>query len=541
MFLEAEEYNKQALKADIKQAKLGMILLGLPLVLFLFNDYQLFGLSTDFYLLAAIRFGFLSASLALFAYLGRFKNYRSYEYTIFTWGIWGVLVNILISASRPQNFLFHTIQTIIIVVIAYLVVPQRLSFKSILALFASVGCLFLIVLLPQPLSTPALFSITFSLVLTNIIGFSSSRLIQSLRVKEFKAHKEIVESERKYREFAESLPEIVFELNDKGNIIYTNKKAFETLGYNKEEIEHINLFKLIAPEDHSKAKENFNILLSGQKSSGNEYTLVHKNGARLPVIVFAEQIVDKNDKAAVRGIIVNLSAIKSAERKLSILYEKIGIVGKLTRHDVNNKLSIIMGYSFLLKKKYSDHPDIIENLIKIEQAVKNSEKMFMFAKMYEQIGEEELKYIEVEKTINEAVALLSNLNLKLVYNCKGLKVLADSGLIQLFYNLIDNTVKHSKHASAIKIYQKISEQDNLELIYEDDGVGILEENKKEIFREGFSTGGSTGFGLFLSKKMIEGYDWTIQEVGKPGVGAQFVITIPKLNKTGQVNYQIQTK
>jgi len=386
------------------------------------------------------------------------------------------------------------------------------------------------VLLPQPLSTPALFSITFSLVLTNIIGFSSSRLIQSLLVKEFIAHKEIAESERKYREFAESLPEIVFELSDQGNIIYTNQKAFETLGYNKEEIEHMNLFKLIAPEDHIKAKENFDILLSGQKSSGNEYILVHKNGARLPVIVFAEQIVDKNDKAAVRGIIVNLSAIKSAEKKLSVLYEKIGIVGKLTRHDVNNKLSIIMGYSFLLKKKYSNYPDIVENLNKIEQAVKNSEKIFMFTKMYEQIGEEEVKYIEVEKTINEAAALLSNLNLKLSYNCKGLKVLADSFLIQLFYNLIDNTIKHSKHARSIKIYQQISGPNSLELIYEDDGVGILEEHKKEIFKEGFSTGGSTGFGLFLSKKMIEGYGWTIQEIGKPGKGAKFIIKIPKKEK-----------
>ena len=55
----------------------------------------------------------------------------------------------------------------------------------------------------------------------------------------------------------------------------------------------------------------------------------------------------------------------------------------------------------------------------------------------------------------------------------------------------------------------------MELIYEDDGVGISAENKLKLFSEGFSTGGSTGFGLFLIKKMIEIYGWTIQETGEP--------------------------
>ncbi len=40
------------------------------------------------------------------------------------------------------------------------------------------------------------------------------------------------------------------------------------------------------------------------------------------------------------------------------------------------------------------------------------------------------------------------------------------------------------------------------------------ENKKNLFKEGFSTGGSTGFGLFLTKKMIDIYSWNIVEEGE---------------------------
>ena len=76
------------------------------------------------------------------------------------------------------------------------------------------------------------------------------------------------------------------------------------------------------------------------------------------------------------------------------------------------------------------------------------------------------------------------------------------------------------------------------MVYEDDGVGIPLENKPSLFKEGFSTGGSTGFGLFLIKKMIDVYGWNITEEGEPGKGVKFVITIPNHNKDGKENYQL---
>ena len=77
----------------------------------------------------------------------------------------------------------------------------------------------------------------------------------------------------------------------------------------------------------------------------------------------------------------------------------------------------------------------------------------------------------------------------------------------------------------------------MRLIYEDDGVGISSENKLRLFTEGFSTGGSTGFGLFLSKKMMDVYGWKIQETGEEGKGAIFTITIPMINKNGKEGFQ----
>jgi signal transduction histidine kinase len=53
------------------------------------------------------------------------------------------------------------------------------------------------------------------------------------------------------------------------------------------------------------------------------------------------------------------------------------------------------------------------------------------------------------------------------------------------------------------------------------------EDKSKLFSEGFSTAGSTGYGLFLIKRIIDIYGWQIQEKGDINKGAKFVIAISK--------------
>ncbi len=253
---------------------------------------------------------------------------------------------------------------------------------------------------------------------------------------------------------------------------------------------------------------------------------------------------DGNVVAALE-LTVNITEKKEAEKKLKensekieLMNEKLRVVGGLTRHDVRNKLSTVTGYSYLLKKKYADQTDIVEGLGKMEQAVKETIRIFEFAKMYEQLGAEELVPINVEAKLTEATTLFSGHLPEINNECYGLTVLADSFLRQLFYNFIDNTRKYGQKTTSIKVHYEKMDQGSLKLVYEDDGVGLSLENKPKLFKEGFSTGGSTGFGLFLTKKMMDVYGWTIEEKGEPGKGAKFIMTIPKLNKNGQENYHI---
>jgi signal transduction histidine kinase len=228
-----------------------------------------------------------------------------------------------------------------------------------------------------------------------------------------------------------------------------------------------------------------------------------------------------------------------AESRLAMMNEKLRVVGGLTRHDAKNKLSAIVGNAYLAKKELSSNSKALNYLGELETAVRQIVRIFDFAKNYEMLGVEELVYTDVEKTVNEAISLFSDLGeIRVINDCHGLTVFADSLLRQLFYNLIDNSLKYGRKISKIRLYCEKTGQNELRLIYEDDGMGIPAAEKLKLFKEGYSTGGGTGYGSYLIRKIVEVYGWTIQETGEEGKGAQFTITIPKMSQSGKENYGI---
>ncbi len=193
--------------------------------------------------------------------------------------------------------------------------------------------------------------------------------------------------------------------------------------------------------------------------------------------------------------------MKETLTKLETLNEKLGVVGKLTRHDARNKLSVIANNVYLAKGQLAGNPGALDYLDSIESAVEQMENLFDFARIYELLGAEELSYVDVEKSVDDAVILFSGLaDEKLVNECDDLMVLADSLLRQVFYNLIDDSLKHGEKVTQIRVYYKEG-KDDLKLVYEDDGVGITEAEKENIFKEGY--GKFTGYGLYLIKKTCE--------------------------------------
>jgi signal transduction histidine kinase len=107
--------------------------------------------------------------------------------------------------------------------------------------------------------------------------------------------------------------------------------------------------------------------------------------------------------------------------------------------------------------------------------------------------------------------------------CPGLELFADQMIERVFFNLLDNAVRHGKRVTRIGV--SCGEQDgDLVVTWEDNGVGIAPANKERVFERGF--GDNTGLGMFLVREVLSLTGMTIRETGEYGTGARFEIRVP---------------
>jgi len=352
-----------------------------------------------------------------------------------------------------------------------------------------------------------------------------------------KAELGFIESQQKFEALFRGNPEATVYTNHDMLILDINPRFTRLFGYSLDEVKGKHINDVVVPENLATEGK----MLNEKALDGYVYhdtVRTRKDGSLIPVSISAAPISMQGQLMGFIGVYKDISQQKSSEEKLAIMNEKLRVIGSLTRHDVRNKLSIITGNTYLNKKRLADRPEIVGSLKDVESACNMIVRIFDFASDYERLGVEKLSYVDMGDAVQKAVSFFSDLKgVKVANECYGLSVLADSLLRQLLYNLIDNSLKYGQQLTCIKIhYERYG--DALRLIYQDDGVGIPEEVRPKIFDEGYTTGKGSGYGLFLIKKMVEVYGWTIEETGEQGKGAQFTITIPKTNANGKENYHL---
>jgi PAS domain S-box-containing protein len=377
----------------------------------------------------------------------------------------------------------------------------------------------------------------------NLIEVNGKKMLQGV-FRDITESKKISEKTRLQARLLNSVGQAIVATDLEGKITYWNRAAEQLYGWQEAEVLGRNIVNVTPAETSQEQAINImNKLIEGEHWSG-EFIAKRRDGTIFPAIVTNSPITnDKGEIIGVIGISIDITEQKwmqevfdDAIGKVVELNEKLRVVERLTRHDIRNKLSALNGRLYLLKKRFGDNPEAQQHLKEMESVSQQMLRIIEFEKIYVQVGAEELSYIDVERHLNEATFLFSDLQgATLVNKCQGLTVLADSLLRQLFYNLIDNTLKYGKKTRRIRVHYK-EEENQLKLIYEDDGVGIPDEVKSHLFQKGYGTG--TGYGLYLIKRICEAYGWAIEETGKEGQGAQFTIIIPKENKDGKKGYVI---
>ena len=174
----------------------------------------------------------------------------------------------------------------------------------------------------------------------------------------FSTEKELRESEGKYREFVELLPEPVFEIDNEGMILFTNPVGFQSFGYGQEDLKRgVNAFEMLVPQDRERAGKNIRRILNGETLGGLEYTALRKDGSTFPIIIHSSPIIRENRPVGLRGILFDMTKLKEAEDALEesemryrVIFENTGTATILVDEStiishVNSEFEKLSGYS----------------------------------------------------------------------------------------------------------------------------------------------------------------------------------------------------
>ena len=353
---------------------------------------------------------------------------------------------------------------------------------------------------------------------TNVAEFhvlenSINTMIRSLR----DSIKEVKEGEILRREIIEQLPLAVFLKSVKdGKYIFWNKASEQFFNLPAGEVIGRKDHELFSPEMVSLIDKEDNDARLHQISISNKKVADKYRGQRIIHMIIVPIYDSGNTLQYILGVGEDVT-----EETLSM---KIDLLFSITRRDILDQLSNIVIY--LERAQLKTTREAMQTFFdKTLQSIESIRNQMTFVRSLQEIGLTSPSWQPVKKVFWESVMLFPSSTLDIRADMDDIELYADPLLPRVFYNLLENSIKHGDHPlTKIRLYTQETGE-SIRLIYEDNGMGIPLNEKEKIFEFGFGTG--TGFGLFLIRELLGYTGITINETGEPGKGAKFEIVVPR--------------
>jgi len=367
------------------------------------------------------------------------------------------------------------------------------------------------------------------------IAIENERHSENLELLVAERTRKLAESERKFRELADLLPQIVFEVNDKGDFTFVNRIAFASTGYSQEDLERgLNALQMfVVQKDQDRVKKNLTRLLNGEKLGPREYTVRRKDGSTFPVIVHSAPIFRENRAAGARGIVIDITERKLMEERL-LKAERLAAMGEtaaMVGHDLRNPLQGIATAAYVLKQQIGStmNETSREMLELIEKDVRYSDRIVN--DLLEYSKEIHLELAEsTPRSIARDALLFVNLPKNIIIHDltqdePRVKVDVEE-VRRLFLNLIENAIESMPEGGELKIESKES-NNALRIIFTDTGTGIPENVRDKLWRPLVTTKAKgMGLGLAICKRIVEAHAGSISVESTVGKGTSFTVTLP---------------
>lgn len=360
--------------------------------------------------------------------------------------------------------------------------------------------------------------------------FRSALMTISLRQAE-----EAVElSEARFQQLTQALPSPVWTASDDGQLTYVNETWLDQgLGEQGRWYEQVGL----TPAEEAECGEAWKSAVGGGVAF--EAELRFRTGAdRVEkwCLVRAVPFLRANrHRAGWVGTCTDLTDRRARERALRMA-EKLELTGRMTSviaHEINNPLEAITNLLYLLSMEIGADATLLDY---IEKAQYELERISGITKQTLRWSKESVQNAEVGRVgplFEDVVRLFAGKirNRQVTVTIMGGEDVRFFGVVgqirQVMANLVSNALDATPAGGRVWL-DAVTGEETMEIVVRDEGSGMSEEVKRQIFQPFFSTKGDlgNGLGLYISNEIVERHGGRILAESRPGIGTKMRIRLP---------------
>lgn len=190
-----------------------------------------------------------------------------------------------------------------------------------------------------------LFAVMLAILLVGRLFKNHRELEQQVRERT----SNLIESERRFHDLVNLLPEMVWETDDRGCVSYANQMAGFRMGMASDGAALL-WYSAIVPEQRDQARNYFHNVINGDSLGLMELLAHDVHGRSFPVLVRSAPIFKKDRVAGARFVAIDITERHDLEEQLrrAQRMKAIGLMAGGVAHDLNNILSGLVTYPELL-------------------------------------------------------------------------------------------------------------------------------------------------------------------------------------------------
>lgn len=357
--------------------------------------------------------------------------------------------------------------------------------------------------------------------------------------EEIQLKRKLQESELRFKNLADTIPQIVWTAKPDGEVDYFNERWYELSGLPKDEIHIKNWKEIVHKDDLKNLEETWKRNMETGELHEVEYRLEKKDNPGTYHWYLHRGIPIKSDDGKISKWIGSTTDIHEFK---TFLKQKDDFLA-ITSHELKTPLTSIKLYA-----------QALERMLKQEGYEKGAEyagKMGIQINRLNQLITDLLDVTKIQNgqlPLNNTVfnfddlvsevaeeAKISNGNHKIISK------LGSTGLVegdreriqQVMQNFISNAIKYSPNKEKIVIYSHTDDEGNACFSVEDFGIGIPDNKLEKIFEQFYRVNGDSsntfegmGLGLYISSQIIQRSEGTIKVQSELGKGSKFSFCLP---------------